>query len=139
MLRATEPAVVAGGNTTWMRSPEGSDAERSGDSSSMRWRVELATSFARLRHQSKLANGIDSRRQPSRGSRYATPGSFTQSSVTSDRVRSGRSGRRVSSSADAVPAGTRSASCGLELIHGPEIEVPRHQHLDPVSLGLPDR
>ena len=76
MLRATEPAVVAGGSTIWMRSPEGSDAERSGDSSSMRWRVELATSFARFRHQSKLANGIDSRRQPSRVSRYATPGSI---------------------------------------------------------------
>ena len=30
-----------------MRSPPGSDADSSGDSASMRWRVEFATSFAR--------------------------------------------------------------------------------------------
>ena len=44
---ATRPGVVAGGSTIWMRSPPGSDADRSGDSSSMRCRVEFATSFAR--------------------------------------------------------------------------------------------
>ena len=60
MVIATHPALVAGGSTIWMRSPVGSEADRSGDSSSIRWRVEFATSFARRRHQSKSANGIAS-------------------------------------------------------------------------------
>jgi hypothetical protein len=47
MLIATHPALVAGGKTIWMRSPLGSEADRSGDSSSTRWRVEFATSFAK--------------------------------------------------------------------------------------------
>ena len=71
---ATHPGLVAGGNTIWMRSPVGKEAERSGVSSSIRWRVEFATSFARRRHQSKSANGTSSCRQPSRVSKNAIPG-----------------------------------------------------------------
>ena len=71
---ATQPAEVAGGSTICVRSPPGKDAERIGDSSSMRWRVKFATSFARRRHQSKLAKGSSSRCQPVRVSRNADPG-----------------------------------------------------------------
>ena len=54
---ATRPGVVAGGSTICARSPLGREADSSGDPSSIRWRVEFATSFASRRHQSKSANG----------------------------------------------------------------------------------
>jgi hypothetical protein len=100
MVIATQPAVVAGGSTIWMRSPLGSDADSRGDSSAIRCRVELATSLANLRHHSKSANGSGSRCHPSRVSMKASPGVLIHSSVTSDRESSGRRARKVRSSAD---------------------------------------
>src|ERR1700758_3932724 len=133
MLIATHPALVAGGSTIWMRSPEGREAEGRGDSSSTRWRVVFATSFASLRHQSKSANGSASRRQPSRVSRKATPGRLMQRSVTSLLESNGRSERSVSSSAE-VEAAT-SASFGLEFIDGAEVKIAGDQDLDAIALG----
>src|SRR6266404_1735519 len=119
-----------------MRSPVGSEAERSGDSSSTRWRVELATSFASLRHQSKSAKAMASRRQPSWVSRKATPGWLMQSSVTSCRESKGRSARRFRSRAEAVPAMGASMICGFELIDGPEVEISGNEHLNAIALGF---
>src|SRR6202035_2017506 len=137
MVIATQPALVAGGSTSWMRSPEGSEADRSGDSSSMRWRVEFATNFASLLHQSKSANGTSCRSQPSRVSTNATPGWLIQSSVTSLRDKSGRSARKLSSSAEVLTAGD-STRGGFKLIHRPEVQIPGHQYLNPIPLRLGD-
>ncbi len=55
MLTATHPWVVAGGSAICTRSPLGSEAESSGDVSSIRCRLKFATSFANRRHQSRSA------------------------------------------------------------------------------------
>src|SRR6202021_176134 len=137
MVIATQPALVAGGSTSWMRSPEGSEADRRGDSSSMRWRVEFSTNFASRLHQSKSANGTSWRSQPARVSTNAMPGWLIQSSVTSLRDKSGRSARKLSSSAEVLTVGA-STRGGFKLIHRPEIQISRHQHLNPIALRLGD-
>src|ERR1700681_4535789 len=60
------------------------------------------------------------------------------SSVTSERVRSGRSARRFRSSAEAVARGATSALCGLEFIDGPEIQIAGDEDLDAITLILGD-
>src|SRR4051812_19896579 len=84
IVMAAHPCVVAGGRTIWIRSPPGSDADRSGEDSSMRWRVEFATSLASRRHQSNVANGKDSRCQPEPVSMKASCGRLMQTSVMSE-------------------------------------------------------
>src|SRR6516225_3899894 len=150
MVMATHPSVVAGGSTTCTRSPDGSDADNRGEDSSTRWRVTLAISFARRRHQSKSANGSSSRCQPARVSIKISRGRLMHSSVTSGVESRGRKARSVRSSADssppadAEPAGSArekpSAAGGgrTQLIHRPEIEVARHQHLDAIAIVLCD-
>ena len=69
--------------------------------SSIRCRVEFATSLASRRHQSKSANGSARRSQPRRVSMNASPGRLMHSSVTSGSLRIGRSARKLSSSAEA--------------------------------------
>src|SRR5262245_32957526 len=59
-----------------------------------------------------------------------------QSSVTSERVKSGRSARKLSSSADAEAA--LSGRSGLELIDGPEVQVARDEDLNTITLILGD-
>src|ERR1700682_634063 len=130
-----------------MHSPVGSHADRSGDSSSMRWRVEFATSLANRRHQSNVAKGNDSQDQPVRVSRNALPGWLIHTSVTSWRDSKGCSARSVRSSAEASACGalatsgmTRlSSGCGsFKFIHRPEVEVPCDQHLNAIAVLLFD-
>src|SRR5665213_361643 len=59
-----------------------------------------------------------------------------QSSVTSERVRSGRSARRLRSSAEAVARQVLSVLCGLEFIDGPEVEIAGDEDLDAIALVL---
>src|SRR5271169_1199335 len=77
-----------------------------GDSSSIRWRVELATNLASRRHQSKLAKDKGSCLQPARVSTNASPGRLMQSSVISGSLSKGRNARKLSSSAEASAAET---------------------------------
>src|SRR3569833_330860 len=100
MVMAAQPWVVAGGRTTWIRSPPGNEADRSGEDSSMRWRVEFATSLASRRHQSNVANGNGSRCQPEPVSMKASWGRLIQTSVTSGLDSSGSSERSVKRKAD---------------------------------------
>src|ERR1700674_403810 len=60
------------------------------------------------------------------------------SSITSSRLKSGRSACRVSASAEAS-APPLALGGGLELIHRPEIQIPCHQYLDAVALMLDHR
>src|SRR5580658_1713488 len=141
MVIATQPSVVAGGNTICTRSPEGSAADSSGVVSSTRWRVTLATSFARRRHQSKSANGASARLQPRGVSTKISRGRLMHTSLTSGCASHGRSARNVRSSADssATTAGAPAelaAIGGAQLIYGSEIEVTRDQDLDAVTVLL---
>src|SRR5215831_1461397 len=151
MVMATHPRVVAGGRTICTRSPDGSDADSNGADSSIRWRVTLAMSFARRLHQSKSANGSSSRRQPAAVSIKISRGRLMHSSVTSGVQSRGRKARSVRSStdsslpADAVPGGStreKPSTAGgghMQLIHRPEIEIARDQHLDAIAITLDDR
>src|SRR6266436_6044428 len=152
MVMATHPMVVAGGRTICTRSPEGSEADRSGADSSTRWRVILAMSLASRRHQSKSANGTSSRRQPARVSMKISRGRLMHSSVTSGSASRGRNARRVRSSAEsslpaagagAPEAGARekpstASGGGAQFIHRPEINIARDQHLDAIAVALDD-
>src|SRR4029077_5730918 len=106
------PRVVAGGSTTCTRSPEGSDADSSGEASSTRWRVTFAISFARRLHQSKSANGSSSLCQPAAVSIKISRGRLMHNSGTSGgegrgrKARNGRSSADNSDPADDVPAGS---------------------------------
>src|SRR5215469_4738053 len=151
MVMATHPKVVAGGSTTCTRSPDGNDADSNGEDSSIRWRVTLAMSLARRLHQSKSANGSSSRRQPAAVSIKISRGRLMHSSVTSGVESRGRKARSVRSSADNslpaddVPAGSarekpsKTGGGRMQLIHRPEIEIARDQHLDAVAVVLNDR
>src|SRR5256884_2156436 len=154
MVMATHSSVVAGGRTICTRSPEGSEADRSGADSSTRWRVTLAMSLASRRHQSKSANGASSRRHPECVSMKISRGRLIHSSVTSGSASRGRRARSVRSSAESSPpAGAVAAGApigarekpsaagvaGVQLIHRPEIDIARHQHLDALAVALDDR
>src|SRR5882724_3305105 len=119
MVIATQPCVVAGGRTIWIRSPPGRDADRSGEVSSTRWRVEFATSLASRRHQSKLAKGNDSRRHPEPVSMKASWGRLMQTSVTSGSDNRGSNARRVRRRADTSvvtdTGGGAAAAAGAEV------------------------
>src|SRR6516165_12301410 len=107
-------------------------------------------SFARRRHQSKSANGRSSRRQPAGVSMKISRGRLMHSSVTSGMASRGRKARNVRSSADSslpaaeVPAGSAREKPSVagggrtQLIHRPEIEIARHQHLDTIAIVLDD-
>src|SRR5215472_14336396 len=148
MVMATHPRVVAGGNTICTRSPEGNDADSNGEDSSTRWWVMLAINLARRLHQSKSANGSSSRRQPADVSIKISRGRLMHSSVTSGVESRGRKARSVRSSADNslpaddVPAGSarekpsRAGGGRTQLIHRPEIEIARYQHLDAIAIVL---
>ncbi len=97
---ATQPAVVAGGMTTWTRSPLGSDADNNGEDSSTRCRVEFAINLASRQHQSKSASGKDSRCHPAVVSMKTSEGLLMHSSVTVGSASSGLNGRNVKSNAE---------------------------------------
>src|SRR5262249_41570252 len=146
MVMATHPSVVAGGRTICTRSPDGSDADSNGAASSIRWRGTVAMSFARGLHQSKSANGSSSRRQPAAVSIKNSRGPVMHSPVTSGVQSRGGEARSVRSSADSslpaddVPGSstrekTSAAGGGsTQLIHRPEVEIARHQHLDALAI-----
>src|SRR5271167_2576219 len=129
MAMATLPGVVAGGRTICTRSPDGKDAERSGEAASIRCCVKFASSFAKRTHQSKSANGSDRRIQPSRVSTKPSCGALMQTSVTSGLVSKGRSARSVKSSAEV----SWSAGNGSQLIYRPEIQIASDQDLNAVA------
>src|SRR6185312_14985076 len=128
MVMQTQWPRVAGGIAICTRSPPGREAESSGEHSSILCRVELAISFASLRHQSKSARGNGSQRQPERVSMKSSFGRLMYTSVTPGSPSQGRSGRRVSSRLE--------ASSAAQLIHRPEIDVARDQYLDSIPLAL---
>src|ERR1700721_2183583 len=113
----------------------------------------LAMSLASRRHQSKSANGASSRRQPARVSMKISRGRLMHSSVTSGSASRGRNARRVRSSAESsLPAAGAGAGAGApeadarekastaggggaQLIHRPEINIARDQHLDAIAVA----
>src|ERR1700724_2426838 len=114
----------------------------------------LAMSLASRWHQSKSANGTSSRRQPVRVSMKISRGRLMHSSVTSGSASRGRNARRVRSSAESsLPAAGAGAGApeadarekastagggGAQLIHRPEINIARDQHLDAIAVALDD-
>src|ERR1700733_4753578 len=143
MVIETICAGVAGGITSWIRSPPGSDAESKGNCSSIRCWVALATSLHRRRHQSKPANVSGTLCQPAADSTYASPGRLMHSSVTPSAPRTGSRSRSVSASADCsncdTGASLRMGCPGfLQLIDLPEVKVACDQNLDPITLVLGD-
>ncbi len=140
MAIATQPAVVAGGMTICTRSPVGSDADNSGEVASMRCCVELATSLAKRLHQSKSANGSDSRRQPARVSMNASMRPI-DAQLHHVGIRAGTAAARAASARAPMPRRPRLAvgGDGSQFIDRPEIQIARHQHLNAVALLLHHR
>src|ERR1700733_2508512 len=134
MVMATAWALVAGGRTICTRSPLGRDADSSGEEASIRCRVEFAASLARRWHQSKSAKRSVSQRQPALVSTKASPGRLIQISVTLGSASKGRSARSVKPREDSSTFKTISVC--LEFIHGAEVEVTSHKHLNTVTLVL---
>src|SRR5882762_3267281 len=94
-------------------------------------------SFVNRRHQSNVANGSSSTRQPALVSIYALPGWLMQTSVISLRESNGRRNLRFNSSADAsarAPRIVATSEAGFKFIDRPEVQIPRHQHLNAIAL-----
>ena len=85
-----------------------------------------------------LLTGNDSRRHPSRVSRNASCGRLMHSSITFGSDSNGRSARNVRASAVTLALASASGSRS-QLIHGSEVQIPRHQDLNPVPVALDHR
>ena len=81
----TLPASQAGGITNCARWPVGKVSETMGSASVIRCPVllSLTTAVQNCRARSNVSIGTSLRRQPSRVSRYSSPGRLMQISVTS--------------------------------------------------------